>query len=241
MTAKTSSTDTLLAQRYFDILSHVDFSEIFQEQPQLSGLFLPGVPSGFEETTRRVMVVGMETRAWRNKACPFRARLEPTVEAINESMDVQRRILSGPAGRFRFLQFLKHVSRIAARQVPGEKVSIVWANLFCISNAGGSPVGSATFDKIQALSMVLLHTQISVVAPDAILFTTGAAYDRFLRSNFPERTHSTRIEPRCLWTFKVGKAVCYRTSHPRYVAHNRWREQALDEIFSAFNEGTVRP
>jgi uracil-DNA glycosylase len=105
---------------------------------------------------------------------------------------------------------------------------VVWGNLFCVSHAGRTPTNSPTFAHIQALSTRLLRAQISVVDPDVILFTTGAAYDSFLRDCFPDRSGSVVIEPRCLWRFRLGRALCFRTSHPRYVAHNQWRNQALD-------------
>ncbi|CAD6547460.1 hypothetical protein ACFQ3P_26155 [Paraburkholderia sabiae] len=228
-----------LAHRYLEILSQHTLGEIFQEVPALSGLFLAGVPAGIDDAVHRVMVVGMETRAWRDDRCPFKAGELPTIASVQEAMSVQARVLAGGAGRFRFLQFLKQVSRSANRRVSTGKVSVIWGNLFCVSHHGGSPVGATTFGKIQALSMQLLRAQIEVIRPDAILFTTGAGYDSHLRSFFPDRTLSERIAPRRLWKFRLGRTVCYRTSHPRYVAHNCWREHAMAEVFASFNEGTT--
>lgn len=228
-----------LAHRYLEILSQHKLGEIFQEAPALSGLFLAGVPADIDHAAHRVMVVGMETRAWRDDRCPFKAGGLPTIASVQEAMSVQTRVLAGSAGRFRFLQFLKQVSRAANRQVSTGKVSVIWGNLFCVSHRGGSPVGAATFGKIQSLSMQLLRAQVQVIRPDAILFTTGAGYDSHLRSYFPDRTLSERIAPRRLWKFRLDRTVCYRTSHPRYVAHNRWRERAIAEVFASFNEGTT--
>lgn len=224
-----------LARQYLDVLAGHKLGEIFQEVPRLSGLFLGGVPAGIGRAAHRVMVVGMETRQWRDENCPFKAGKAPTTTSIAEAMAVQARVLAGAPGRFRFLQFARQVSHAAAREVATGGVAVVWGNLFCVSHAGGSPVGVATFQKIQALSIELLRTQIEVVQPDAILFTTGADYDRHLRACFPERTDSERIAPRRLWRFRVGETLCYRTSHPRYAAHNSWRDRAIADVFSALN------
>lgn len=227
---KTDLTTRALAQRYLGILSNWALQDIFSDKNS-SGLFLADVSPGFDDATRRIMVVGMETKQWRDETCPFKMGSVPTLDAVLESMSVQRKLLEGPAGRHKFLQFLKHVMRVASENMPGANISTVWANMFCVSHAAKSPTKSASIAQIQALSAKLLRAQIEVVNPDVILFTTGAGYDSFVRECFPERSESRVIEPRCLWEFRLGRALCYRTSHPRYAAHNRWREQAMDIAF----------
>jgi hypothetical protein len=217
-----------LAQRYLNILSESDLSEVYDSSPAVSGLFLSGLPTSFGSAKHRIMVVGMETKAWRNKSCPFRRGDIPTIDAVVESMSVHRECLEGAPGRHKFLQFLKHVVKAISSRISSSEATVVWANLFCVSHAGGTPTRSPAFEYIRTLSARLLRAQIEVVDPDVIFFTTGAAYDSFLKSCFPDRTNSRSVEPRCLWEFRLGRAWCYRTSHPRYVAHNRWRHQALD-------------
>ncbi|WP_439672892.1 Uracil DNA glycosylase superfamily protein (plasmid) [Cupriavidus necator] len=224
-------TTRTLAQRYLDILNNCSLQDIFHDPRNSSGLFLPGVSRGFANAKHRVMVVGMETKAWRNETCPFKQGMIPTFQAVFESMDIQRKCLEGPAGRHKFLQFLKQVNKVARESLSGADVSIVWANMFCVSHASKSPTKSRAVAHIQALSAKLLRAQIDVVDPDVVLFTTGAGYDSFVRECFPERSDSKVIEQRCLWEFRLGRAFCFRTSHPRYVAHNHWREQAMDIAF----------
>ncbi|WP_458765921.1 uracil-DNA glycosylase family protein [Cupriavidus basilensis] len=228
---KTDLTTHTLAQRYLDILSNCALQDIFHDSQNTSGVFLPGVSLSFDDAKHRVMVVGMETKKWRDESCPFKKGSIPTLDAVVESMSVQRKCLEGPAGRHKFLQFLKHVSKVARESLPGADVSIVWANMFCVSHAAKSPTKSPSIAQIQALSANLLRAQIEIVDPEVILFTTGAGYDSFVRECFPERSDSKVIEPRCLWQFRLGPAICFRTSHPRYVAHNCWREQAMDIAF----------
>jgi hypothetical protein len=102
-------TTLTLAQRYLNILSECDLREVYDSSPAVSGLFLSGLPTGFDSANHRIMVVGMETKAWRNESCPFKGGHMPTIDAVVESMSAHRRCLEGAAGRHKFLQFLKHV------------------------------------------------------------------------------------------------------------------------------------
>ncbi|CAD6559509.1 hypothetical protein LMG27952_06881 [Paraburkholderia hiiakae] len=229
-TSTTSETDShalALAHSYLDILATTDLGAVFGDTQQLSGLFLPAVPANFGDAKHRVLVVGMETKSWRNNECRFKQGEAPGIDYVVESMRSHARWLERPPERHKFLQFLRQVKRSMHAQLPDAEIAVGWANLFCVSHAGSSPTVAESFDRIQALSQDLLRAHITVTDPDVILFTTGTAYDRYLRDYFPDRTDSAAIEPRCLWQFRVGRALCYRTSHPRYVAHNRWRDAAL--------------
>lgn len=228
-----------LAQSYLEILTATNLAAVFDNVDGLSGLFLPTVPSGFADAKHRLLVVGMETKAWRNKECKFKQGNVPTMDAVFESMRSHARWMERPPERHKFLQFLRQVRRSMHARLPNAGVAVGWANLFCVSHAGGSPRVAESFDRIKSLSQDLLRAHIAVTDPDVILFTTGAAYDRFLRDCFPDRTDSVAIEPRCLWQFRVGRTLCYRTSHPRYVAHNRWRDSALALAADHLHAGTM--
>ncbi|CAB3807744.1 hypothetical protein LMG28688_06603 [Paraburkholderia caffeinitolerans] len=241
-TLTSSGTDShalALAQSYLDILTARDLAAVFDGAQGLSGLFLPTVPASFAGAKHRLLVVGMETKAWRDKECKFKQRNVPTIDAVFESMRSHARWLERPPERHKFLQFLRQVKRSMHTLLPDAEVAVGWANLFCVSHAGGSPTRAESFDLIHALSRDLLRAHIAVTEPDVILFTTGAGYDRFLRECFPDRTDSVAIEPRCLWQFRVGRTLCYRTSHPRYVAHNRWRDKALELAADHLHAGPV--
>ncbi|MFL9989030.1 hypothetical protein [Paraburkholderia sediminicola] len=218
----------VLARSYLEILSGCDLGTLFRGEPDLSGIFLPTVPANFANATYRLLVVGMETKAWRNNECKFKLGQVPTIDAVVESMRSHGRWLERPPGPHKFLQFLRQVKSSMHTRIPGADVAVGWGNLFCVSRSGRSPTAAASLADIQALSQRLLRAHITATDPDLILFTTGAAYDRFLRDCFPDRSASVAIEPRCLWQFRVGRALCYRTSHPRYVAHNQWRDEALE-------------
>src|SRR5260370_930218 len=74
-----------LAQRYLNILSESDLREVYDSSPAISGLFVSGLTTSFGSAKHRIMVVGMETKAWRNESCPFRRGDIPTIDAVVES------------------------------------------------------------------------------------------------------------------------------------------------------------
>lgn len=114
----------------------------------------------------------------------------------------------------------------------GSESSVHWGNLFCVGHAGGSPTKSVAFEAVKSLSARLPRAQIEAVDPDIIFFTTGHCYDAFLRDCFPDRHASNPIKAKCLWEFRLGRALCYRTSHPRYAAHNPWQDKAIRLAFA---------
>lgn len=233
--------DLPLAQAYLDVLRVNNLQEAFAAAPRLSGLFLSSLPTDFAQASYRVMIVGMEPKKWRDEHCPFKKQEVPTLDGVLAAMKVHRDFLTQRAGPHRFLQFFNQTRKQLQTNLPGKQVAVVWANLFCVSEAAGSPIRSAHFDQIQAVSTKLLKAQIEVVSPDAIIFTTGWRYDQYLRSGFPERQGSQALSPKRLWMFRLGKTLCLRTSHPRYVAHNAWRSKALTLVQSHLRGDCVPP
>jgi hypothetical protein len=93
MNALHDQTSFNLARSYLNVLSVTDLTKVFNGSPDLSGLFLPSVPSNFIDSTHRIMVVGMETKAWRNTSCPFKKGAPRTIETVMQSMAVHREFL----------------------------------------------------------------------------------------------------------------------------------------------------
>lgn len=230
-----------LAQSYLDVLQADSLQDVFGDGCRLSGLFLSSLPSDFGHARYRVMIVGMEPKKWRDGKCPFRCREAPTLKAVREAMTVHREFLAERPGPHRFLQFFNQAKRQLESGLNGKEVALMWANLFCVSEVAGSPTRSAHFDRIQTVSAKLLQAQIDLVNPDAIIFTTGWRYDRYLRDCFPERQDSKALEPKRLWRFRHGKTLCLRTSHPRYAAHNEWRAKALELVLDHLRAGAMSP
>ncbi|HAP26394.1 MAG TPA: hypothetical protein DCR74_12410 [Achromobacter sp.] len=230
-----------LAQAYLEILQADSLQDAFGDACKLSGLFLSSLPSDFGQASHRVMIVGMEPKKWRDGTCPFRRLEAPTLKAVREAMNVHREFLAERPGPHRFLQFFNQTKRQLETGLKGKEVALVWANLFCVSEAAGTPTRSAHFHRIQSVSAKLLKAQIDLVDPDAIIFTTGWRYDRYLRDCFPARQDSKALEPKRLWRFRHGQTLCLRTSHPRYAAHNAWRAKALELVLDHLRAGTMPP
>ncbi|RRV69562.1 hypothetical protein EGI99_05800 [Stutzerimonas stutzeri] len=109
--------------------------------------------------------------------------------------------------------------------------SVAWHNLSSISFKERSPTTSKATGLIPELSTQLLAKQIELLQPRAILFVTGAGYDRYLKACFDGHIRGSRVvELRRLWRFRMGDTLCLRTTHPRFATGNPHRAQALQEV-----------
>lgn len=215
------ASDQDLLQAYVGILNDFDIDRFRTAQKGLAGIFLPSAPS--DEV--KLMIVGQETRGWIGA---FEKIYDmPLSDYASESMNKHRALLSGPAKRSQF----GHFQRSAAKKLQGIQGSVAWHNLFAISYKQKSPIRSDAITLISALSAKLLLKQIEILKPRSILFVTGASYDKYLKACFGDQIKDSHvIESKRLWRFRIGDALCFRTTHPRFAAGNSHREQALREI-----------
>lgn len=214
-------TDEQLAKAYMELLEDFDIARFIAVDDGLAGIFLPSAPTG----PVKLMIVGQETRGWLGSF--GKTHETPTLEYVARSMTGHRNWLAGPAGRSKFGQFL----RASAKKLIAVEGSVAWHNLFAISFKGSSPRKSKAFELITELSRELLLKQIELLQPRAILFVTGAGYDRYLKACFDGLIESSCVvEPRRLWRFRIGDTLCLRTTHPRFAQGNPHRAQALQEI-----------
>jgi hypothetical protein len=94
---------------------------------------------------------------------------------------------------------------------------------------------------IAELSTLLLLKQIELLQPRAILFVTGAGYDRYVKACFEGRIqNSCVVEPRRLWRFRIGETLCLRTTHPLFATGNPHRVQALREVADELTDALPR-
>ena len=203
-------------------------SKLIDENDQLSGVFLPDITEQYVQSKFKVMIIGQETKGWNGKANIINecSNIDDYIE--DSLVNKYRKYLMKKPGRIAFLQFLQKVNKLLGNDQQG---SVLWGNLFAFSYAKKSPVGKPNFDFVNETSKQLLRKQIELLQPDAIIFTTGWRYDKYIKEFFPEY-ETENVNPKKLWKFNIGNIKCYRTSHPRYVAHNQYREQALDELIS---------
>ena len=60
-----------LAQAYVDILKKSQLSQIYIDQA-LSGIFLACPSEAYFLSSKKLMVIGQETRSWRNSTCAIK-------------------------------------------------------------------------------------------------------------------------------------------------------------------------
>lgn len=213
--------DQELAEAYTKVLTTFDLSRFRPVDTGLAGIFLPSAPVG----PVKLMIVGQETRGWLGSFA--KVYDTPLQEYVAASMARHRALLAGPPRGSRFGQF----HRQAQRTLKSVEGSVAWHNLFSISFKERSPIASKAMGLIAELSTQLLVKQIELLQPRAILFVTGAGYDRCLKACFDGRIQdSCVVEPRRLWRFRMGDTLCLRTTHPRFASGNPHRVQALQEV-----------
>lgn len=220
-----------LTQRYLDILRPAEARTLAAGVEGLSGIFLPSVSESYVQSPRKIMIVGKETRGWA-RGLKFMSSFDSLEQYVAFLVGWHQALLVRQPASSKFFQFYRQANLrmvVGSAELP---ISIIWANLFCVSWHGKSPtkVPAPIFDRIKQISRDLLKAQIEILRPDVILFVTGPGYDCYLKEWF-EIKESRVIEKRSLWQFKADGIQAYRTTHPQWEAGSKCRSQALDHIF----------
>lgn len=228
MEFKMSSVDRikLLEKRYQEILSQFDFSEIYSDK-HLSGVFLAKPEESYFSASRKVMIIGQETRGWREGSCKIRNGYNTDLESIVDSMNASVNFNYKEPKKSRFRQFYKKASKTLNPTSSNPKNSAVWSNQFCMSFKKKSPRKSELFPQIQELSSLLLKAQFEILKPDVVIFTVGSGRDFFIKETFKHETIKV-ITPRRLWHFKIGDTHCFRVNHPRWSGSYPYLNEAID-------------
>lgn len=207
-----------LIEAYTEALSPESLQQFKGKDQGLAGVFLP---HGAEEGIP-LMIVGMETRSWNGHFSDVRnANLRTYIEA---SMNKHRAYLGVPVGKSSFGRF--HQSCAQAFGVHRDRIG--WGNLLAVSHNRRSPIGSDAMAAILDLSSTLLRKQLEIIKPKAVIFVSGWRYDKFLKRSLDGLISGSQVhESKALWEFKLGDTRCFRTSHPRYVAGRRYRDEAI--------------
>lgn len=215
-----------LKAAYVQALQRADLKTLFAAPDALSGVFLPCPAETYYASKPRVLVVGQETRGWRNKTCSLRATNQVRDADVAASMQAAWEFASHGARRSKFMQFYRQVS---AQVSPGTRDAVVWSNQFCVSFESGSPVRlpHAIFHVVKELSYDLLRAQLDILQPQVVIFTTGPTRDKYLKECFPHYQTVKVFEPRRLWHFKIGEIHCLRTSHPRWARGTEHLDKAI--------------
>ncbi len=214
---------------YREILTPVDVALLDQSRHAdpiyagLSGLFLAGHSPNLTTASRRVMVVGRETRQWNVLQADrrFIDKNDYLKKATAESQNYLKKALAQSADPG--CSFFNLMRDLAIRY--GQD-GIIWANLFCFSWRSGSPMKTDLFNTIRDISERLLKAQIIHLRPDVIIFANGSSSARVRQVFFPHKNpgsvcsnsrHYTEmgIAKGQLWSFRLyGEIPCYRIQHP---------------------------
>lgn len=218
-----------IAQAYLPIL--IDLEQHFLDRSResepgfakLSGLFLPSVPVGFAQARHRIMVVGRETRGWKiiKDGHPFVSLDDYVNVALHKHQKFLAEALPKPADKgASFFNLMRAISRQSGSE------GLIWANLFCASWAGNSPMKSPQFETIRRYSELLLKKQIELFQPQTIIFANGASSAHHRSAFFPSKGKlsvcsesgdyvAEGIPRNQLWRFRLnGNIQCYRIQHP---------------------------
>jgi hypothetical protein len=219
----------LLKDRYKEILScHSEFiTAKYRSNDEtynhLSGIFLPKVHAEYSNSKNKVMIIGRETKGWKD---PGKDSFESIDNYVQKAMKIHNDAFleqlneKNPKG-CTFLNFLRAIADKAGGQ------GIVWANLFCIAHKKSIPSNSKHFGQIKELSKKLLMAQIEILNPDILIFANGISTAPHRRDFFPLENciHSkdfievdSKITNHYLWQFDLkGKNrnyLSFRLHHP---------------------------
>ncbi|WP_313334696.1 uracil-DNA glycosylase family protein [Pseudomonas oryzihabitans] len=218
-----------LLARYREILAPLDVALLDRSRHAdpifagLSGLFLAGHLPDVMTASRRVMIVGRETRQWNVLGAdkPFVDKDAYLKIAIAKSQKFLKRALGQSADPgCSFFNLVRELAMQCGQE------GIIWANLFCFSWKRGSPMKTDLFNTIRDVSERLLKAQIEHLRPDLIIFANGSSSARVRQTFFPHKNpgsvcsdsrHYTEmgIAKGQLWSFRLYGAIpCYRIQHP---------------------------
>lgn len=218
-----------LKSEYKKVLEQSEIEALFSAHSELSGVFLPSPSQNYFNSHPRVFVVGQETRGWRNKACYLKNQFSIDEAGLDASMKVSQELSSSGEKNSTFLQFYR---KLSSKIDSDSRDAALWSNQFCVSYNSGSPesLPAEAFDIVKKFSFNLLRSQIDVLKPSVVVFTTGPDRDKYIKECFPEYKTIEIIQPRRLWHFKIGDINCIRVSHPRWVEGKEYLNRAIQMV-----------
>lgn len=215
-----------LADRYLRVLRDFNVELLDRHAPRvdaqrLSGLFLPSAPPNLHLASRRIMIVGCETRQWNvlKKDERFSTLEHYVAQAMQVHHDyfAKQLVRTDIKGRA-FHNFTRSVARRCGSD------GLIYANLLCMAWNKGSPVRSSHIKRIKHYSRLLLAEQIDFFQPEIIIFANGSATAGIRRDFFPlvrdaagkAIGHEYAGIPNAqLWEFNLNQRIrCLRIQHP---------------------------
>jgi hypothetical protein len=97
---------TDLRIRYLEILGAAYLPEIYRGSG-LSGVFLAMPSRGYFDSDKRVMIIGQETKAWRDKTCEAKLLGSTKLTEVEKATKAALACVKKKPGRIKFFQFYK--------------------------------------------------------------------------------------------------------------------------------------
>jgi hypothetical protein len=176
----------------------------------LSNLLLAVVPSEYEESPIRLVVIGQETHGWWEGGWDKKRD--------GDRIDwLRRKYRDFDRGRHHHSPFFQAASEVQHRLNPfSDPFGFVWLNLYiCDQNRGLAKEPAA--ESLRKMSV--LREEIAILRPDAVIFFAGRAYEYVIKHEhyFPDaefRPHSR------VWKEVKASALpetTAKTYHPKYL------------------------
>lgn len=175
-------------------------------------------PAGYSTQTRKLFIVGQQTRKWYDDAVD-----KTDLSSVMRLYEKYQLGLTDP--RKVFWIFVRQLER-ALKVEPG---AIIWSNLNKVDQAKGRP-NQETSEAVRRLFPVL-QSEIEIAKPDIVLFLTGPAFDSDLVRTFPEVviTDSKPLRIATLSHASLPKRS-FRIYHPRYLRFRKLWAPVMDQI-----------
>jgi hypothetical protein len=188
------------------------------------------------KATFRILIVGQETHGWGYTRSDDASDLS-TVNNFLEFCASEKGVDSMLRGYQVFLHesdYWKRNSafwrafRICGQAMHSEQSSVLWTNIFKVDVEGSVVRNCSRVERelIMESQRDLLKREISLLAPDVVLFFSGPTYDPALEFAFPDITFHRfhpNVETRELAYVRSSdlSPLCLRSFHPSYLQRSR--------------------
>ena len=251
--AKNLDVEMLLLKRYQDIFKeNQEIIDALLSNSNLSKIHLGFVPDDFKQKKHRILIVGRETRGWREKQNDLEKYDQNSVYQLMSwskswvKRNLEKSDLVKKRGR-RFFNFFRKVSQ------ENPTASILWANIFCVSYKQSNPSKIDTesvFVNIKKISESLLKAQIEILQPNIIIFASGLDSQAIIarRAYFKDdlkpsgKSAVSGLDKKYLEQFYFSgnydeDILCYRTVHPS--SRTEYSVIALKELRKILKSKTI--
>ncbi len=202
---------------------------------ELTAPLLLSVTERWQASKPRVLVIGQETMGWGfdpvHDWCGFKGHDDSIQTLVNGYRSFEFARNNPKNHRSPFWRAYRHFREVLGDEQDGIDTSVLWTNLFRMSISGCSVIKEGTPKEVEQLrdaSRDVLHAELRILQPTAVIFFTGPNYDGNLDAVFPglERSSFDEFDRRTVaqLTHPSLPTKAWRTYHPAYLQRSgQWR------------------